>query len=42
MERSWEQINQILEILDQGCYYLDFPGDNEIANQIVPDESENN
>lgn len=37
MDRSWEQINQILEILEQGCYYLDFPGDHEIAEQTVPE-----
>lgn len=37
IDRSWEQINQILEILEQGIHYLDFPSDSILQKMLVND-----
>lgn len=33
-ERSWDQIDQILDVLAQGCHYLDFPGEKQIQKMM--------
>lgn len=34
-ERSWEQIDDIRKVLNQACYFLDFPEDNEIQQRMI-------
>ena len=38
-ERSWEQVNSILHVLQEACVYLDFPSEEELQARALAEQA---
>ena len=34
-KKTWEQVDEIIKVLNTGCIYLDFPKDTEVSKYMV-------